>query len=82
MHTYFSGSDPKLNPFCRKECFGKEAYWLSPQASRYLISMENSVLDLVTTGHISLCRECGTCCRPRISQGEGSHLNLRCVPTK
>jgi hypothetical protein len=35
----------------------------------------------LTTGHISLCGECGTCSRPGIWQGAGSCLNLRCVPT-
>jgi hypothetical protein len=33
----------------------------------------------VTSGHISLCEECGTCSRPGIWQG---HLSLRCVPTE
>lgn len=37
--------DHRLNSFCRKECLGREAYWLNPQgSSRYLISMEDSVL--------------------------------------
>ena len=36
--------DLKLNTFCREEC---------PCASRYLISMENSVWGYMATGHIS-----------------------------
>jgi hypothetical protein len=34
----------EINTFCRKECPGREAYWLNPPQgpSKYLISMENS----------------------------------------
>ena len=48
--------DQRLNTFCRKECLGREAYWLNlPQSpSRYLISMKNSVLIYVTIGHTPL----------------------------
>jgi hypothetical protein len=37
--------DQSLNTFCRKECPGREAYWLNPPGpSRYLLNMENSGL--------------------------------------
>jgi hypothetical protein len=36
----------RLNTFCREECLGREAYWHTLWTSRYLISMENSVLSL------------------------------------
>ena len=36
----------------------------------------------MTTGLISLCREYGMCSRSGVWQGVGSHLHLRCVPTK
>ena len=42
--------DQRLNTFCREECSVREAYWLNPGVSRYLISMENSVLGYVTDG--------------------------------
>lgn len=32
VHTS-SGSDLRLNTFCRKGCLGREAYWISPWAS-------------------------------------------------
>jgi hypothetical protein len=38
--------DPRINTVCREECLGKEDYWLTLRASRYLISMKNSVLGL------------------------------------
>jgi hypothetical protein len=53
---YFLRVDQRLNTFFRKECLGREAYWLNlPQSpSRYLISMKNSVLIYVTIGHTPL----------------------------
>jgi hypothetical protein len=73
--------DLRLNTFCRKECLGREAYWL--RASRYLISTEeNSIWAYMTPGHSSLCEECGTFSWQGIWQGVGSRLSLRCVPTE
>ena len=45
--------DQRLNTFCKKECPGREAYWLNTQSlSGYLISMENSVLIYMAIGYV------------------------------
>jgi hypothetical protein len=37
---HFLRADLRLNTFCREECLGRRAYWLSLQAFRYLVKME------------------------------------------
>ena len=37
---HFLRAGLRLNTFCREECLGREVYWLSLQAFRYLIKME------------------------------------------
>lgn len=39
-HTPFLRVGLRLNTFCRKECLGRKAYWLSPPASMYFTNME------------------------------------------
>ena len=46
--------DRRLNTFYRKECPGKQAYWLTLRASRYLISTENSILVYMIIGHVPM----------------------------
>ena len=31
--------DQKLNTFCKKECLGREAYWLNPQDQPIYVSL-------------------------------------------
>ena len=41
--------DQRLNTFCRKECLGREGYWLNPWGLSiyiYLIRMQNSRLNV------------------------------------
>ena len=47
--------DQRLNFFCRKECPGREVYWLHlHDLSRYLISMEHSVFVNVIIGKVPM----------------------------
>lgn len=50
-----------LNMFCRKECPSREADWLDTWVlSKYLISMENSILGYITnTGSVDPCSKIG-----------------------
>jgi hypothetical protein len=52
VYTTYSWWTRDWNTFYRKECLGREVYWLNPQGpSRYLITMENSVLCYLTSYH-------------------------------
>lgn len=55
MDTYHvPGMDKRLH---LQKCPGREAHWLTLRASRYLISMENSVLIYVTyIGSVVTCQ--------------------------
>ncbi|EDM15283.1 rCG28339 [Rattus norvegicus] len=66
--------DQRSNTLFREEFPGREAYRLNPQISRYPISVENSVLDPCDHRSRFFCGKCGTCSRPGICQGAGSHL--------
>jgi hypothetical protein len=73
--------DQSLNTFCGKECPGRDAYWLNPQGSSgYLISMENSVLIYMTTGHISYVESVTHIPGQETGRKQGSAYHLRWVP--
>jgi hypothetical protein len=62
--------DQRFKYYLQEGISGREAYWLNPQGpSRYLISMENSVLCYMTIGHIPMWGRAITCSRPGIWLG-------------
>ena len=61
--------DLRLNTFYWEECLGRLAYWLG-------------ALGLCFEPKFLLCEEHCMCSKSGIWHGTGSHLSLRCVPTK
>jgi hypothetical protein len=64
---HFLRVDLRLNTFCREECLGREVYWLSLQAFRYLFKMEIYLEAPVEGLGEGRCQGFPACARPENS---------------